>query len=140
MSYNTSVQLGQTAFLNCRVAPGVESVSKLSYRISSSTPTPPDVALARMSTANYTKFFMQFCRAERSLPTLTPIVDGKTINGIRPLSHLAVPRLQLRRLHKNKFSATFESGIQMEINDGVNYSQASRDLRVDPLRSPRNSN
>jgi hypothetical protein len=33
MSYNTSVQLGGTAFLVCKVAPDIESVSKLSYRI-----------------------------------------------------------------------------------------------------------
>lgn len=138
MSYNTSVQLGQTAFLNCKVAPGVESVSKLSYRISSSTPTPPDVALARMSTANYTKFFMQFCRAVLSLPRLPRLWTAKQLTASACFSS---SRLQLRRLHKNKFSATFESGIQMEINDGVNYSQAPRDLSAEtPLVPPRNSN
>lgn len=64
MSYNTSVQLGQTAFLICKVAPGVESVSKLSYRISlyqqisiSLTRT-PIVGPEQMSPTNYIKFFI----------------------------------------------------------------------------------
>lgn len=71
-SYNTSVQLGQTAFLICKVAPEVESVSKLSYRIPHPepvrlTPLPPPRPIScrlkqhqqqQMSQTNYMKFLI----------------------------------------------------------------------------------
>lgn len=78
MSYNTSVQLGQTAFLICKVAPGTESVSKLSYCVSlfPQLPLPrPHISTPwkHLSQTNYKAFVIQ--GPARS--------TAKTINAIR---------------------------------------------------------
>lgn len=108
MSYNTSVQLGQTAFLICKVSPGTESVSKLSYRISFAAPTP----IKR----NVTNKLQEICHSP--VPSIYHPIHVVAEKGpewsqqlTRSLQFYFWPRC------RNYFSASLKSVIQMRINE-----------------------